>query len=197
MLNSFGNEPDFILSYFVTILVNSMGMELDITLMVQGTVVTGTIISEEKYLDAVTSDLQRRLQVADPNATQDVRDALKQVLDLRPMREFDPNDLFSYAEARMAAESNAEAPLNEEDEPPIPPPLEYIHLKNVSITQGDTPMNFSAWGALMRLKFLSVDGWMLGRLQEAPGYHPLDAFMDFEDDYDDDDYDDEDDEVRH
>ena len=84
------DEPDMVLSYIVTMLVSTMGVEVDVTLMTRGAVISGTLISEGVYLQKLTDTLMEKVQFTNQDVPEEAREALKLVLDVRDMSEFNP-----------------------------------------------------------------------------------------------------------
>jgi len=159
---NYWDEPDFVLTYIVTALVNGIGMEIGVTLMMRGLVVSGTLVSEETYLDALTRTLQDQVSFTKDNVPNDARTALKDVLDMRPMTEFDKTDVFEPAEEDEAGEK-ALPPLDTLED--MPPPVQHLHLKDPMIVVGEPPISFGEGSdMIVRLRMTTIDGWMIGRL---------------------------------
>ncbi|MEL7234829.1 MAG: hypothetical protein AAGK74_10055, partial [Chloroflexota bacterium] len=83
------DEPDIVLTYIITALVNGMGLEMGATLMARGLVISGTLTSEKAYLDNISDMLMRQVQFDDESVPEEVREGLKDLLNLRSLAEFD------------------------------------------------------------------------------------------------------------
>ncbi len=46
-------EPDFLLADLVSLMANKMGAHLGMTLMIKGSVLTGTLVGEREYFDTI------------------------------------------------------------------------------------------------------------------------------------------------
>lgn len=140
-------EPDYILSYLVSSLVNMVGAPLGITLLVKGMVVTGTLMSEREYLSTISNMLQTQIRQSLTGLSKEEREMAEAAFDLTDLTE----DFYPGAD-------------DNEDEPDFTMnSIQYIHLKDpvivapqpsVSFTQGILPV--------MRLRLANVDGWMFG-----------------------------------
>jgi len=178
MMDMFGNsnlwdEPDMVLSYIVTMLVSTMGVEVDVTLMTRGAVISGTLISEAVYLQKLTDTLMEKVKFTNQDVPEEAREALKSVLDLRDMSEFNPSDYLPEEDVADAADTI------EDDIGEQPPVLMHLHLRDPLVVSGEVPIDFGEGGAaLLRLRLTSIDGWMLGRVQ--PGYDDFSGFDDGE-----------------
>ena len=139
------NEPDFLLSYLVSSLVNLGGAPVGITLMVKGMVISGTLMSEREYLDTLTSIMQQQVRDALSTLPKDEREMAENAFDFRDMVEdFYPD-------------------MDDEDEERGPEPLSFRHLRNPTVITPQPGVSFSS-GALpvMRIRLANIDGWMLG-----------------------------------
>jgi len=158
------DEPDIVLAYIVTALVNGMGVEIGVTLMAHGLVMSGTLVSEQQYLSNVTDMLIEQVDFTDSDIPEETRDALKSVLDVRNLGEFDP---LTYA---------AEAENDEMADQMMPPLLQYLHLQDPLVVAGESPIQFQPGGGVtVRLRLTSIDGWMLGEIRpDFGGLGPFD-----------------------
>jgi hypothetical protein len=144
-------EPDIILSYLVSSLVNMAGAPVGITLMVKGTILTGTLISEREYLEDLSEMLQAQIRRSLVNATEDERLAAESAFDLTDFLEDsypDPDD------------------FDEDDEDfPMPgfAPLFHLHLKDPVVISPQPSIGFSdGLFSVIRIRLSNIDGWMLG-----------------------------------
>lgn len=166
--DNFWDEPDFVLTYIVTALVNGMGVEIGVTFMVRGVLISGTLISEDRYLDLLTERLQKQISLDDTEAPAEAKEALKTVLDMRSLKEFSPEDYLPLDDTGELDEDDL--PLSAEDLEGMemgdsPPALQHVHLKDPLIIAGDQSVGFGEGeNVLYRLRLTSIDGWMVGRL---------------------------------
>ncbi|MBZ0298009.1 MAG: hypothetical protein K8L99_35980 [Anaerolineae bacterium] len=147
-------EPDFLLSYLVSTLVNLSGAPLGITLLVKGVVITGTLISERDYLSTLSHMLQTQIRRSLNNMTEDERKMAESAFDLTDLTEdFYPDDNDEDGELEMH-------------------PIQYLHLRDPLIVSPQPTVGF-AKGAfpVMRIRLTTVDGWMLGT--SLPGFPDL------------------------
>ncbi len=181
------DEPDVVLTYIVTALVNSMGLEMGMTLMVRGLVVSGTVVSERSYLENVTQTLLNHVNFTGADMPEEARESLKDILDVRSLAEFDIGDYMPAVpfdgDDDFDTEMLAKLPLNgvedeDDDIDDMPPPLMYIHLKDPVVVAGEPPIGFGEGSdVVIRLRLTSIDGWILGKL--TPN---MPDFLDFDDD---------------
>ncbi|MEM6282297.1 MAG: hypothetical protein AAF787_08910 [Chloroflexota bacterium] len=163
------DEPDIVLTYILTALVNGMGMEMGATLMARGLVVSGTLTSEKAYLDNISDMLASHVQIDDENMPEEMREGLKDLLNLRSLAEFSMED--------MAAEMDDEDDIDDMD---LPPPVTYVHLKDPVIVAGEPPIEFGEGSnVIIRLRLTAIDGWMLGKITPDFG-----GMFDFDDEDD-------------
>jgi hypothetical protein len=183
--NNYWDEPDFILTYIVTALVNGMGIEVGVTVTVRGLVMSGTLVSEQAYLDNLTTMLQTQIDFGDPDAPPEAREALNNILDLRMMTEFDPEGIFKPLTDQLDTPpddslDDVSAPLGQPsgDDPfsedmledlledvDMPPPLQFAHLKDPLVLSGEPPVSFGEGSdVILRVRLTSIDSWMIGRL---------------------------------
>lgn len=155
---NFWQEPDFLLSYLVSSLVNLSGAPLGITLMVKGVVITGTLISERDYLSTLSRMLQTQIRRSLSGITEEERKMAESAFDLNDLTEdFYPTE------------------GDEVDEVDIHP-IQYLHLRDPLIVSPQPSVGFTQ-GAfpVMRIRMTTIDGWILGT--SLPG------FPDFADDH--------------
>lgn len=128
---------------FLTRLANSTGVEWPITLNVRGLVVTGLVVSAEKYFEAIAKTVTPPI-TADPETVK-ASEAFR-----------------SYLEG--VAEESAEAFKKEEEEEVT---IEYINLKDAQLLIGPdfVPTDNKVW---WRGKLSAVDGYIIGTLSKGP-----------------------------
>ncbi|MEO0562583.1 MAG: hypothetical protein AAF125_10735 [Chloroflexota bacterium] len=178
--DAYWQEPDFVLSYIVAALVNGIGLEIGVTLMTRGLTISGTLISEAKYLDGITERLQAQVSPADQYVPETAIDALHDLLDLRNMTEFDP---VQYKTPPQVSEDESDTVPSEADEPlfdmldDLGAPLQHLHLIDLVVLTGEPPMSFGEGsGVMLRLRLTSIDGWILGRiLPDVPDLSDFDG----------------------
>ncbi len=150
------NEPDFLLSYLVSSLVNVGGAPIGMTLLIKGTVLSGTLMSEREYLDTLSSIMQQQVRDALSGLSKKDRELAEKAFDFRDLTE----DYYPDTE--------------DEDEESAPEPLLYMHLRNPVIVSPQPVVSFSSgMFPVMRIRLTSIDGWMLG----ASMPEDLDDFM--------------------
>lgn len=138
-------EPDVVLAYLVSSLVNMGGAPLGVTLMVRGTIITGTLMSEREYLDTLSHMLQAQVRDVLAALPEEDRQQAENAFDLRAFEE----DFY---------------PENDDDEDDVPvTELMYLHLKNPLVISPQPTIGFGG-GALpvMRVRMANIDGWMMG-----------------------------------
>ncbi|MAS32752.1 MAG: hypothetical protein CL610_02020 [Anaerolineaceae bacterium] len=150
-------EPDFLLSYLISSLVNVGGAPIGITLMVKGMIISGTLLSEREYLDTLSELMQQQVRDALALLPEEDREAAESAFDFRDLTEdFYPDD------------------RDDDDDDSPPEPLFYLHLRNPVIVSPQPVVSFSSGiFPVMRIRLANVDGWMLG----ASMPEDLDDFM--------------------
>jgi hypothetical protein len=154
----FWQEPDPFLIDLVSSFVNKGGMELGITLFIRGLVITGTLVSEQDYLNAM-SDMfanQAKRSMSHPTteelkATEDVFDFMHLAEDVElPQLDLDADD-----------DDIDEDELNVG----LPPLIRHLHLKDPTILQPGPPASFAHSPiSIIRLRLTAIDGWMIGKV---------------------------------
>ncbi|MBZ0299749.1 MAG: hypothetical protein K8J31_08420 [Anaerolineae bacterium] len=140
------NEPDFLLSYLISSLVNLGGAPVGITLLVKGTVLSGTLMSEREYLDTLSSLMQQQVSDALAALPRQEREIAEKAFDFRDLTEdFYPED------------------GEEEEDDEGPEPLFFLHLRNPTVISPQPVISFaSGMFPVMRIRLSNIDGWMLG-----------------------------------
>ncbi|MCL4248156.1 MAG: hypothetical protein KJ065_08420 [Anaerolineae bacterium] len=143
------NEPDFLLGLLVSFLANKLNAEFGITLMVRGTVMTGTLVSEHAYLGRMNELFKTiaRSSLIDPS-DEDLG-ALEEAFGFEDMAE----DVYTRDED------------DESDEEMAFPPIRYLHLRDPYILYPGAAMSFTESPLpILRLRLTEVDGWLPGRV---------------------------------
>jgi hypothetical protein len=171
------DEPDIVLIYIITALVNGMGLEMGVTLMVRGLVISGTLTSEKDYLDTISNMLAEQVEFEEKGVPVDFKESFKEILNLRSLAEFDVTEFAS----KMADTNDLDDNDNDDfdfDDMEMPPQVTYLHLKDPVIVAGEPPIQFGdGSNIIIRLRLTMVDGWMLGKITPDVG-----DFFDFDDD---------------
>lgn len=165
--SGFWQEPDFLLSDLISMLVNRSGIQFGITLMVRGMVVSGVLVGEREYLAELSKYFQDQ-----------AKDAIKEVMatatkkEVREMlKEAEEAWDFTYLTEDVYQDEEAdekEEDEDDEDEFGLPPPdfseIRHLHLKDVEIVFPAPGLEFfqsriPTW----RIRLTSIDGWLVGR----------------------------------
>jgi hypothetical protein len=148
-------EPDFMLSDLVSVMVNKAGMELGITLIIKGSVLTGTLISERAYLKIMTDTFITQATKSMPAPTQEDLDAIQEMFDFTgftedfyPGEDYDPEDTEGLDL----------------------PHIRHLHLKEATIVSPEPSITFTHGDtSVMRVRLIAVDSWTLGRTMLMSG----------------------------
>jgi hypothetical protein len=164
--SGFWQEPDFLLSDLISMLVNRTGVQFGITLMVRGMVVSGVLVSEREYLAELSKYFQDQ-----------AKDAIKELMasapkkELRKMlKEAEEAWDFTYMTEDVYHDeisSKDDEDEDDEDEFALPPDfseIRHLHLRDVEIVFPSPGIEFfqsrlPTW----RIRLASVDGWLVGR----------------------------------
>lgn len=154
-------EPDYILTEIVATLVNVMGMPVGVTLFTNGMVMSGILVSEREYLQALTGTFQEIVrssldQVDDPEAIDD----LMELLDFTSIGEtIPPEELIA---------------MSDDDLPDKPEVVRHLHLRDVVVVAPQPAVVFTSGPMpISRLRLTAIDGWMLGQTLEPEDGEPL------------------------
>lgn len=146
---AFWQEPDFILTELVSLMANRMNVELGITLMVGGAIITGSLIGEREYLRQVA-----RL----------FRDLSRDMLD-RPSAEDLAEIDQAFAFEEMAEDAYPDETAAAPEQPPLLPPLRFLHLRDpVMVSPGATMSFRDSALPVLRIRLSRIEGWMPGRV---------------------------------
>jgi hypothetical protein len=160
------NEPDPFLTDLVSGFVNRGGMQLGITLFVKGVVITGTLVSEREYLEAMSSTFanQAKKSLVKPTTKE-----LKQTEEA-----FDFSHLAEDVDLQENPPGFAPIPFNPFDVDddyedtmmsPDLPMIRHLHLKDPVILQPGPRASFAHSPiSILRLRLQVIDGWMLGKV---------------------------------
>jgi len=151
-------EPDFILSYLVSSMVNVVGVQIGVTVLLKGMVVTGTLVGEREYLEAVTDMFSAQLRRSMAGLSKSEREAAQEAFDLTGLAE----DFY---------------PEEDKDEPGEDDlgvtPILHMHLKDPLVLFPQPAIGFTdSVVPILRVRLTAVDGWMLGRASIAPSIDP-------------------------
>lgn len=148
--SAFWQEPDFLLADLVSSMANRSGMQLGVTLMIKGTVVTGTLISERDYLAAMSDMFVAQAKKSIPSPTKEDLKAVSEAFDFNMLTEED-------------YDSDSEDDSDEDDGGGLSP-IRHLHLKDPAILLPQPSIAFAQGEfSVMRIRLTSVDGWMIGR----------------------------------
>ncbi len=159
----FYDEPDPFLTDLVSGFVNRGGMQLGITLFVKGSIITGTLVSEQDYLEAMSSTFANQAKKALVKPTSKELKQTEEAFDFSHLAEdvdvpinldglpsFDPFDAENF---------------DEELTPPDLPLIRHLHLKDPVILQPGPRASFAHSPiSILRLRLQVIDGWMLGKV---------------------------------
>jgi hypothetical protein len=136
-------EPDYLLTDLLAVIVNTAGIELGVTLFLKGSIISGTLISESAYLDSLKTLFQKRAEPFLRRLPKAQARRFRQALDFEALAEMPGVD-----DALDGGEI---------------PPLRYLHLKDPMIIQGHNAIGFvESEIPILRIRTSLVDGWLLG-----------------------------------
>ncbi len=148
---AYWQEPDFLLSDLITTMVNMAGVEMGVTLIMKGMVMTGTLVSEKEYLAAITNLFTKQAKQALPEKEK-TEETLKETEEAF--------DFTTMAEGATPAFLDKDS--NDDDVSLVP--LRYLHLKDPAIISPQPAITFMhSELPIMRVRLNMVDGWLLGR----------------------------------
>ncbi len=151
----FWQEPDLVLTYLVSSLVNLAGTPLGITLMVKGVVITGTLMSEREYLTTLTQMLQAQVRRSLGALSAEEREMAEAAFDLTDLTE----DFYPDVD---------DDPEDEDFERGMQI-INHIHLKDPMVISPQPAIGFTdGIFPIMRMRLSNIDGWMLGT--SMPGF---------------------------
>lgn len=146
-------EPDFLLADLVSLMANKMGAQLGMTLMIKGSVLTGTLVGEREYLNAINRLFKTLARDSMVKPSKEDLAAIEQAF------QFDMLTENSYRD-------EDEDDTDEDDEEAFEtPPIRYLHLKDPMIIYPGSTISFTDSALpILRLRLSMVDGWLLGRI---------------------------------
>lgn len=170
----FWQEPDFFLADLVSGFVNKGGMELGITLFVRGMVITGTLVSEQEYLEAMSGMFATQAKKSLIKPTKEELKTAEEVFDFTHLAE----DANADEIRERALSRKPINPYDENDEDEVddfddmeeldesePPVIRHLHLKDPVILQPQPAVSFShSQVPILRLRLTQIDGWMIGKV---------------------------------
>lgn len=149
-LDDFWREPDFLLRDMVSFMANKMNSNLGITLMVRGSVLTGTLVGEREYLTGVNGLFKQMARDTLSKPTKEDLESIDEAFNYDSMTE----DLYPEDED-----------LDDEDDAFEAQPVRYLHLRDPSIIYPGATISFQESPLpIMRIRLTEVEGWMLGRI---------------------------------
>lgn len=181
----FWQEPDFLLMNLVSLLANKLESDLGVTLLVGGSIITGTLVSERYYLYSL-GEILRNVGRAPMDIPPDIVDLVADALGVEDYTEDDYPDMYTEeddadededeelakpeaVETATAAAEDAESDDEDDDLPPAPPLLQHLHLKDPVWIYPNTTVRFGqSQLPVIRLRLASIDGWMFGRINISP-----------------------------
>jgi hypothetical protein len=156
--SGFWQEPDPFLVDLVSGFVNKGGMELGITLFMKGQVVTGTLVSEQDYLNAMSDMFAAQAKKSMVKPTKEELRATEDVFDFTHLAEdVDPSQFLP----EMEDDEEDDFDL---DSMPMPA-IRHLHLKDPVILQPQPSISFShSQISIVRVRLTAIDGWMIGKV---------------------------------
>jgi hypothetical protein len=157
------DEPDPFLTDLVSGFVNRGGMQLGITLFVKGAVITGTLVSEQDYLDAMSNTFANQAKKSLVKPTSKELKQTEEAFDFSHLAEdielpADMGDLPGFNPFDMDA-------FEDDLTPPDLPLIRHLHLKDPVILQPGPRASFAHSPiSILRLRLQVIDGWMLGKV---------------------------------
>ena len=163
--DGFWQEPDYLLSDLISMLVNRSGIQFGITLMVRGMIISGVLVSEREYLAELSKYFQDQ-----------AKDAIKELMAAAPKKEMrkllkeaeEAWDFTYLTEDRYPDEEDKGDAGEEEDDDLDDAPdfseIRHLHMKDVEIVFPAPGLEFfqsriPTW----RVRLTSIDGWLVGR----------------------------------
>ncbi len=173
--SDFWQEPDFLLADLVSGFVNKGGMELGITLFVNGLVLTGTLTSEQEYLRAISGMFAAQAKKSLVNPSKQEIENTEEVFDFTGLAEdVDLNELYGNENGALGSEPTADKPeavvpeavdAEDADDERTVPSIRYLHLKDPVIIQPQPAVSFThTQVSILRVKLTTIDGWMVGKV---------------------------------
>jgi hypothetical protein len=156
--SGFWQEPDPFLVDLVSGFVNKGGMELGITLFMKGQVITGTLVSEQDYLNAMSDLFAAQAKKSMVKPTKAELKATEDVFD------------FSHLAEDVESDPFLDDPDDEDEEDfdlddMVMPVIRHLHLKDPVILQPQPSISFShSQISIIRIRLTAVDGWMIGKV---------------------------------
>jgi hypothetical protein len=159
----FYDEPDPFLTDLVSGFVNRGGMQLGITLFVKGSVITGTLVSEQDYLEAMSSTFANQAKKSLVKPTSKELKQTEEAFDFSHLAED-----VDLPEAMGDLSGFNPFEMNNDEDMPTPPDLpliRHLHLKDPVILQPGPRASFAHSPiSILRLRLQVIDGWMLGKV---------------------------------
>ncbi|MDX2139855.1 MAG: hypothetical protein SF123_17350 [Chloroflexota bacterium] len=158
--SQFWLEPDYLLSLLVSFTANKLNAEFGITLMVGGTIMTGTLVSERAYLQRLNELFQTIVKNSLTNPTADDMAILEDTFGFEDMAE----DYY------FESTDDAKEDEDDFDEDSAFPPIRHLHLRDPYVLYPGSAMSFGESPLpVIRLRLTAVNGWMPGRVNVVDG----------------------------
>lgn len=150
--SSYWLEPDFLLVDLVSGLVNRGGMHLGVTLFLHGLVITGTLVSEQEYLQSLSRLFTQQARKSFINPTAEEIRMTEELFDFTGLVEDGPVGASEEEEQQESTE--------------LPYPMvRHLHLKDPMVLQPQPTTSFAASQfPIMRIRLGAIDGWMVGKV---------------------------------
>lgn len=166
--SGFWQEPDYFLADLVSGFINKGGMELGITLFVKGMVITGTLVSEYAYLQAMSDMFAAQAKKSMVNPSKEDLKATEEMFDFTRLAEDIPLAELMQGANEVAEDDDEdnedELDLDDEDAARFPT-IRHLHLKDPMILQPQPSVSFAhSPVSVLRLRLTQVDGWMIGKV---------------------------------
>ena len=141
------HEPDFLLTDLVSFMANKLEAQIGVTLLVKGTILTGTLVSERAYLDQMNTLFKNLLRDNLETPTSEAVSMIQEAFGFDRMTE----DVY---------------PQNDEDDEAFgASPIRHLHLRDpIMVLAGGVMSLTDSPVPVLRLRLSLIDGWMMGRL---------------------------------
>ncbi len=168
-------EPDFILAHLVSAMANIGGVELGVTLLVKGAVITGNLVGEREYLQRISEMFREQAKRTLAALPEDQRKIAEQALDFTMMFEDDYPEFDENTPDDEADDADYDEDDGDEGMPDLSPPIQHLHLKEPIIIHPQPAIGFLESALpIMRIRLTAIDGWMLGKVDMVPSDFPPD-----------------------
>ena len=150
--DDFWQEPDVVLGEIVATLVNVMQMPIGITLFTKGAVLSGTLVSENEYLQVLSDTFKAIVEPGLKDADPEVARNILELVDFKP-----------FAEGFTPPEDDEDED-DDEITDSVMGAVRHLHLKDVVMMTPYPPLAFDqAVLPVLRLRLTMIDAWILGQ----------------------------------